>query len=215
MLNAENVKTEDDISGNSKPLPGRYHMVVNSAAEKGSKKKGIPGLEIEFGVLAGTVPGQDGKTMQLFLSYIGEDDAKTKKCLDRVVRLALCLGVLQPGQAKEVDWNEALGRELIVEVEEQEYTDKNGNQQKGSQVAYLGFWSLNNPAVADMPKMMNSPGMQAINGGPATTTTQTVTVPNAAVNQPKPSNPPTGQATNRPATGNGTAAAGKGKWSDL
>lgn len=171
MLNAENARSEDDFSGRQRPVPGRYHAVVNYAEEKGSKKKGTPGLEIEFQVLAGTPAGQAGKTIPLFLSYIGGDDSKTKTCLDRVTRLALCVGVLKPGQVAEPDWSEAVGRELVIEVEEQDYTDeKTGQNRAGSQVAFMGFWSLGNAAVADVPRDQDSPGMRQLakSGGSAT-----------------------------------------------
>ena len=76
MLNAQQAHSEDDFSGQSRPVPGRYHVAVNHAEEKASKTKATPGLEIEFQVLAGSTSGQDGKTIPLFLSYLGSDDAK-------------------------------------------------------------------------------------------------------------------------------------------
>ena len=203
MLNAQTAKSEDDFSGNARPLPGRYHVAVNAAEEKGSKKKGTPGLEMEFQVICdGLSPdgktrtgGQSGRTIPLFLSYIGGDDAKTETCLSRVTRLAICCGVLRPGEAKEVDWSEAVGRELVIEVESQEYEDQAGTKKSGSQVSFMGFWSLGNKEVANVPKDATTPGMQQLakTGGPV----------------------------NHPANGSGTqpatAAATKprGKFSDL
>jgi hypothetical protein len=175
MLNAENARSEDDFSGSARPAPGRYHMAINHAEEKGSKKKGTPGLELEFQVICdGLCPdgktkttGQSGRTIPLFLSYVGADDAKTETCLNRVARLALCCGVLKPGEAKEPDWQEAMGRELVIEVEAQEYDDANGNKKSGSQVAFMGFWSLGNKEVANVPKDHGTPGMKNVvaNGG--------------------------------------------------
>ncbi len=176
MLNAQNAQSEDDFSGNARPLPGRYHAVVNHAEEKGSKRKGTPGLDLEFQVICdGHSPdgktktsGQSGRTIPLFLSYVGSDDAKTETCISRVTRLALCCGVLRPGESKEVDWQEAIGRELVVEVEAQEYDDKDGNKKVGSQVSFMGFWSLGNKEVAGVPKDATTPGMQQLakTGGP-------------------------------------------------
>lgn len=164
-LNAANVKSEDDISGNNRPLPGRYHAVVNAAAEKASKKKGTMGLEMEFQVLAGTTPGQEGRTIPLFLAYEGADESKTRKCLERVTRVALCSGILQPGESKEVDWDDAIGREMVIEIDNQEYETTGGEKRQGAQVSYLGFWSLGNQAVADVPKDSDSPGMMALRNG--------------------------------------------------
>jgi hypothetical protein len=176
MLNAGGPggpKTEDDFGGKSRPEPAKYHVVVSHAEEKGSKKKGTPGVECEFEVICdGLLPdgktptsGQGGKTMPLFLSYISEkgDDA-TRTCIDRVTRLALCCGILEPGQQKEVDWEQAVGRELVIEVEPgTPYTDDKGQEKPGNpQVAFSGFWSLGNKAVANVPKDPGSPGMLAL-----------------------------------------------------
>jgi hypothetical protein len=171
MLDASNTQSENDITGRSRPEPGRYHVAIQNAAEKGSKKKGTPGLELEFQVICdglqpdGKTPteGQANKTIPLFLSYIGGDDTKTKTCLDRVLRLALACGIMQPGEAKEPNWDEAMGRELVIEVEAEQYDDEKSGQVKvGSQVAFLGFWSLGNKQVANVPKDATSPGMQQL-----------------------------------------------------
>lgn len=215
MLNAQTAQSEDDFSGKSRPLPGRYHVAVNHAEEKASKVKGTPGLDIEFQVIAdGITPdgkdktaGQIGKTIPLFLSYIGGDDAKTKTCIDRVCRLALCVGILKPGEAKEPDWNEAIGRELVIEIEGQQYDDeKSGTVKTGSQVAFLGFWSLGNKAVANVPKDTGSPGMIALTkaGGPPSGNG------NAAA---KPAGP-NGGSVQQTATQQAVAPA-KNKWADL
>jgi hypothetical protein len=176
MLNAPTGKSEDDFGGRPRPMPGKYHAVVSAAEEKGSKRKGTPGLELEFQVIFdGLAPdgkshttGQAGKTIPLFLSYISEkgDDA-TKTCIDRVTRLALSCGVLRAGESKEVDWNEAIGRELVIEIEPgDEYTDDKGNKRPGNpQISFSGFWSLGNKAVVNVPKDPSSPGMQALAKG--------------------------------------------------
>lgn len=193
MLNAQTARSEDDFSGNARPLPGRYHVAVNHAEEKGSKKKGTPGLELEFQVICdglssdgkATTSGQGGRTIPLFLSYAGSDDSKTATCINRVTRLALCVGVLRPGEQKEPDWQEAIGRELVIEIESQEYEDQGGAKKSGSQVSFMGFWSLGNKEVANVPKDMTTPGMtQLVKSGSLVT-------------------PPS------PANGNGTKAAGQ------
>ena len=89
MLNAQDAHSEDDFSGRNRPEPGRYHVAIANAEEKGSKKKGTPGLELEFQVITdglradgkSQTSGQTGKTIPLFLSYVSEkgDDA-TKTC---------------------------------------------------------------------------------------------------------------------------------------
>ena len=176
LLDAKNAQSEDDFSGNARPLPGRYHAVINHAEEKGSKKKGTPGLELEFQVIIdGLSPdgktktsGQSNRTIPLFLSYIGGDDSKTQTCINRVCRLALSCGILRPGESKEPDWSEAVGRELVIEIETQEYTDAQGNEKNGSQISFMGFWSLGNKEVANVPKDNGTRGMRELakSGGP-------------------------------------------------
>lgn len=176
LLDAKTAQSEDDFGGNARPLPGRYHAAINHAEEKSSKKKGTPGLDLEFVVVADGLAsdgksqtvGQAKRTIPLFLSYVGGDDSKTQTCINRVTRLALCVGVLSPGEAKEPDWQDAIGRELVIEIEEQEYQDQQGNDKKGSQVSFLGFWSLGNAQVANVPKDTTTPGMQQLAkaGGP-------------------------------------------------
>lgn len=214
MLNAQSVQSEDDISGKSRPKPGRYHMAVSHAEEKASKKKGTPGLECEFQVICdgvepdGKTPtsGQSGKTIPMFLSYVSDKGQEaTDFCIQRVTRLALVVGLLRAGEEKEPDWSEAIGRELIVEVAEGDYTDKSGNEKRGSEISTFGFWSLGNKAVANVPKDATSPGMQQLakSGGP--------------VNHPtaSPANGGASKPATTPATTTAAAAPAKSKWADL
>ena len=71
---------------------------------------------------------------------------------------ALLTGATRP---KEPDWSEAIGRELVIEVEKQEY-ETNGEKREGSQVSFLGFWSLGNKEVANVPKDAATPGMKQL-----------------------------------------------------
>jgi hypothetical protein len=178
MLNAQNAHSEDDFSGNARPVPGRYHAAVNHAEEKGSKKKGTPGLECEFQVICdglspdGETPtsGQSGRTIPVFLLSTAHDDPDPKQRVHnvRMTRFAYCVGLIGAGQMKEPDWQDAVGRELVIEVESQEYEDKDGNAKSGSQISFMGFWSLGNKEVANVPKDTTTPGMQQLAkaGGP-------------------------------------------------
>ena len=175
LLNTKNVQSESDIRGAyDMPCPARYHVAVNHAEEK-ANSDGTPGVQVEFQVVCdGLAPdnktrttGQSGKVASLLLSYVSEkgDDA-TKSCLDRVTRLALSCGIMKCGEEAEPDWNNAIGRELVIEIEPGKGTYKNkktGEEiQRKDQVAYMGFWSLGNPEVANVPKDATTPGMQAL-----------------------------------------------------
>jgi hypothetical protein len=143
MLGATNVQSEDDIQGNARPLPGRYHAIVKEVDESMEK---VDKIIIEFEVLAGTTPGQEGRVVTEYF-------AVTEKAIPRLQRLAVTLGLLKPGEGdRNVLFSDAIGRDLVVEVEPNEYTNKEGKEVKTVRLTYLGFWSTGNEAVADVPK---------------------------------------------------------------
>lgn len=157
-LGAGNVQSEDDIQGNQKPLPGRYHAVVKDVKYqmKGTDKKWID-LEEEdsdsaerirftFQVLAGTVPGQEDREFQ-------DDFYLSEKAIPRIQRFALCVGLLRPGEVdKEVLFSHSIGQQLVVEVDEEEYKTEDGKTGKKTKMTWMGMWSLNNKAVEDVPR---------------------------------------------------------------
>jgi len=184
-MNAANVKSEDDISGFQKPLPGRYHVVVKHVDESFEK---FDKVLVDFEVLAGTTPGQEGRELTEFF-------ACTEKAIPRLQRLALCLGLLTPGEPdKDVEFAEAVGRDLVIEIEENNYKDKTGKEVNGVRVGYLGMWSTGNKEVADVPKATISGGGGGGNGNQAAST--------------PPATPPATQAA-------AAASGGGGDWSDL
>lgn len=149
VLGAGGAQSEDDISGFNNPLPGRYHVVVNSVDESFNE---VDKIVMEFAVLKGTVPGQETKTIREYFSVQGANDKKTAGCLIRLQRLALVLGLLLPKEKeKEISFEDGLGRQLVVDVVENRYTDRSGNEKVGVRVDYLGFWSVWNPTVQDVP----------------------------------------------------------------
>lgn len=142
-LGAKNVQSEDDIQGNARPLPGRYHAIVKEVDESMEK---VDKIIVEFEVLAGTTPGQEGRVVTEYFAI-------TEKAISRLTRLALVLGLLKPGEEeRNVAFSESVGRDLVIEVEPNEYTNKDGKEVKTVRVTYLGFWSTGNEAVADVPK---------------------------------------------------------------
>ena len=145
-IGAQQVKSEDDISGYQKPLPGRYHVVVKHVDESFEK---FDKIVIDFEVLAGTVPGMEGREVSEFF-------ACSEKSLPRLQRLALCLGLLTPGEPdRDVEFSEGVGRDLVIEVEDSEYEkveDGKKVKKKKTALTYLGMWSTANEAVKDVPK---------------------------------------------------------------
>jgi len=141
-LDAEQTQSEDDVKGFSRPLAGRYHVVVKDVDESHEKFENSIPVEIE--VLKGTTPGQEGKLHTEFFSI-------SEKAIDRLLRFSLTTGIVRPGEKKDVSISDAVGRQLIVELEDHSY-EKNGEVKKGVRISFLGMWSVGNDEVKDVPK---------------------------------------------------------------
>ena len=61
----------------------------------------------------------------------------------------VALGAMAPGTSGEVLPEHCKGRQMIVELDEEEYEGK-----KKIKLVYNGHWELNHPDVADVPKDM-------------------------------------------------------------
>ena len=138
-LSGQDVKSEDDIQGNVRPEEGRYHVVVKEVDESFEK---FDKIIVEFEVLAGTTPGQEGRTLSEFF-------AVTDKAIPRLKRFALCVGLVKAGDPeRDVEFTDAIGSNLVIEI-----VKKKGKDEKEySNLAYMGMWSTGNEAVADVPK---------------------------------------------------------------
>lgn len=199
-LGAEKEKSEDDVGGN-RPEPGRYHSVITGADESFEK---VDKIVVDFRVLAGNKDGQVDRT-------ITEYYAVSDKAMPRLKRLALCIGLLMPGEPeKEVDFEQAVGRQLVIEVEENEY-EKDGEKKKSRRVSWMGMWSLGNKEVADIPKDAEAlkviAGIQP--GVPAVTAAPPAATPTAA-SPPQNPPPPVAEAATEPLAGGGAT-----DWDDL
>ncbi|WP_321377006.1 DUF669 domain-containing protein [Trichococcus shcherbakoviae] len=211
LLDTTDKSSLKDFSG-SRPEPGIYHVAINMAEEKASKNKGTPGLEVEFSVLAGTTEGQEGKNITAFLSAVGDDESKTKTCINQLTKLAVCCEILGFRESKEVDWNEAIGREILVKIESQKYKDrKTGEEREGTGVAFMGFWPVDGGsdavAVKDVPRDPTTPRMQEwakSMAGKTTTATTTAAKPKA-----------TTSAASNAGPAASTSAAPKKDWKSL
>lgn len=144
-LNSSGVNNENDVVGFRPPAPGRYHVVVKSVDESFEK---IEAVIVEFEVLSGTVPGQ--KTLVHREAMFLQNHEPTSQ----ILRFALVTGLLQAGTEADVDFQHAVGRQLVIGVDkrkskkdDKEYTNISGYG--------LDMWSLNNPEVADVPRQPN------------------------------------------------------------
>ena len=149
-----NVSTQKQSSGDTPsdsgnhPAPGRYHVVVKSVDDSHAEHpRGIP---TEFEVLAGTVPGQVGKTAIEIFDY----DPGDKACApDQITRMIQACGLLEEDEEKTMDIRDAVGKQLVIELVEFNYVDKSGEKRKAVKIDRSdgGTWRLGHLAVRDVP----------------------------------------------------------------
>jgi hypothetical protein len=135
----------DDLEGESNPPKGKYHAKVVSVRRVAD---GSPHLAVRLAILAGTNSAAVGMlfTERFYLS---------DKAIKRLAILAHRLGLIGDGDfggSKTVDWSAAVGRQLIVEVAEEEYVKKDGTKGERSKITYAGFWALGDDRVKAVPR---------------------------------------------------------------
>lgn len=115
---------EDDRGFDDREQPGvgTYHVVVSDVEENGGKNNDQ--LVVDFTVLS---PGDfTGLTYRDFIPMSFEDWARKKR-----YKLAIVLGMTTLEALKKggvvLDWKTANGRECVIELIEDKWTDRNGN----------------------------------------------------------------------------------------
>lgn len=122
---------------------GYYHVRV--AELDGSKLgSGSPHLVVRYKILGGTAAGQEGNTVRDSL-FISDKEGKTDK---RLLWWAKICNILSGTGRQSPQWDNAVGRELIIRV-----VHKRGDDgQTFANVTRDGLWPVDHPAVAHVPK---------------------------------------------------------------
>ncbi len=192
-MSAAGVTDENEIQGPKRPVPGKYHVVVNAVDDT---KEKLNATIVEYQVLAGTVPGQEGLTLQDNLWY----EKDTGNSGQQHLRFAIATGLLQPDTEADIDLEDAIGRQVIIEVEKRK--GKDGKEYTNVAKYGLAIWRINNPEVVDVPRYNPATAPAANSAAPGTTAPATGPVP-------APATPATGTpVTGAPATG-GPVATGQ------
>jgi hypothetical protein len=148
-MNSTGVKNESDVTGFRPPAPGRYHAVVKYVDDSFAKtygEKNNQALIVEFQILAGTVPGQENLTHKEMMFL--RDGGPT----DQHLRFALVTGLMQAGTEADVNFQNAVGRQLIIALEKN--TSKKDSKEYTNLAEYgMAMWGLNNPEVKDVPRL--------------------------------------------------------------
>jgi hypothetical protein len=134
----------DDLDGDGVIPAGKYHVLITGLKRE---TDGVGCLRYRYQVLAGTVPAAAGASggERFYLS----EDAKR-----RLKILAHRLGLINDGDfGRQVmpEWQRAVGRELVVEVKNENFTDKKGQARVSSKWDFAGFWVPEDPRCAGVP----------------------------------------------------------------
>lgn len=147
IINTQGTNSVDELdTGFSEPKPGKYHVIVNDVDDSQSK---FDAIIVDFQVLDGTVPGQDGKTKRVFFNVDND------RGMERLTRFAMAAGLVAPNEKREVHFSDAVNRQLIVEFST--YVPKEGKNKGQPQLglAFGGIWPLDHPDVSDVPRAKN------------------------------------------------------------
>jgi hypothetical protein len=159
--------TEKDIERDSVP-PGKFHVVVTNVEEGPADQTACLVFKLE--VVTGTTDAV-GAVMseRLFMTE------KTKKRVALFARRLGLVGTSDFGKQVAVDWSQAIGKQAVVEVTEEEYEKKDGSKGKASRVTFSGIWETDDERVKDVPKDLKAAtqlceAIQATTRGSAATT---------------------------------------------
>lgn len=149
--------TAADLEGELLIPEGRYHVQITGVR---MVDKGNPCLVFRYQVLGGTNPAAvGGVASERF--YLSE---QAKKRLAILAHRLGFLGDADFGSRKVIDWNEAVGCELVVQVIHEKYVKQTtGQEAVTSKWGYGGFWAATDSRVADVPRGKPQP----VGGHPA------------------------------------------------
>lgn len=149
-LNTQGKKPEEiGTSDFTPPKPGRYHVAVKTVDDTFEKQP--QNVVVLFEVLNGTVPGQAGTSFSEYF-FIERENPQDWQ-IARLTRFAWACGLIGENEEKEVDFQAAAGCQLVVEVYEDEWRDKDGNEKKKIKITKKGggMWPLGHKEVNDVP----------------------------------------------------------------
>jgi hypothetical protein len=135
----------DDLEGDGSPPPGKYHARIEDMQRVSDQNSY---LKVRLSLLAGT----DANGVGCVFSERFYLSDKAKKRLAILAHRLHLLADDSFGSRVSVNWFDAIGKQLIVQVVEEEYEAKGGAKAKRSKLAFAGFWGLDDERVKDVPR---------------------------------------------------------------
>lgn len=154
----------ESSGGNYLSSPGTYHAVVTATEETPHSGKGqsLDAFRVTFQALEGTVKGNDGKFTEkdktvdlLFWHPKLTDKNEGLFARQKQAKFFIATGLLsesQLGQDVEIDLADAVGRQVVLTLEEQ---DGDG-ERKFLQLHFSDIWHIDDPAAAAFPQCAKS-----------------------------------------------------------
>lgn len=147
----------DNVDVGGLPEPGVYHVKLVKV-ESQDDGQHTPSENLTFSILTGNVAGQGGKQITERLYLQGKDEAKTKKAIARAMGFGKRMGVYSKADAeacKPIELERGVGKEFIIELDADTYTDNNGNERQSVRMSYMGIWGLDHPDAPSCPRQKN------------------------------------------------------------
>ena len=145
----------EDVGGESSFLsaPGTYHFSILDVGEGvGPKGNPISGFCVHLVVEAGTTAGQESKEINLvfFSPKLDQSDAAQAWAKRKQAAFLIAAGLMRPdqlGKRVSVDLQAAKNRQIIVELEENEYEGRTNLQ-----IRFANVYHVDDPRAKDFPK---------------------------------------------------------------
>jgi len=156
------TKDSFDRGGNYLDAPGTYHVSVLDANDQPSSNEGklIDGWKVRVSVMAGTVPGQEKKEIDITFwnPNLNDDEKKQAKTRGKQARFleAVCLIDRHSTGTAKIELAEANGRQMIVTLTRKQRKDaitgRYVDEERGLQLNFADVFHVDDPDAAGFPK---------------------------------------------------------------
>lgn len=132
------------------PEPGRYYVQVTGVDDDAVSKSGSPQMVVDYLILSGTTPDQSGREYRDYFS-------RAATAVNRVLLFALAAKVTsmadleaakKTGKNPVLDFNQAVGRNLCIELDREEYPEGSG---KWRTKCSFGIYAADSPKAKGIP----------------------------------------------------------------
>lgn len=140
--------SEDELAGQRLVEPGSYHAAVRGIDD--SLLNDATGYHVDLEVLAGATERDPTGQSGLHISERLSTSQKASKRIYAFLRATGVIGNVAGQSGVTVDFQDAVGRELIIDVIADKFTGRDGNEVETRSIAFLGFRALPVDAAASV-----------------------------------------------------------------